>query len=143
MRALRGAPEAFGTTAADAEELTPAQWRQRFRVRVSFIAVDGQSTVGLACGVPGDAPGEAELISMWVEPDWRRRGIGGRLVDAVIGWAAERGYDSLRLWVAEGNVAAERFYASLGFRRTGAVQPMGGTSPRLEFAMRRDLATTG
>jgi predicted GNAT family acetyltransferase len=80
---------------------------------------------------------------MWVEPDWRRRGIGGTLVDVVIGWAVEQGFDSLRLWVAEGNVAAELLYASLGFRRTGDVQPMGGSSRRLEFAMWRELSRTG
>ncbi len=144
MRALRGAPEAYGTSAAEAERLTTEEWRQRLRARVAFVAVDGDSVVGLACGVRGDGPSQAELISMWVDPSWRRRGIGRTLVDAVVAWAAERGSARLGLWVAVGNTAAERLYTRLGFRRTGEVQGMGGgTSSRLEFAMRRELAGTG
>ena len=146
LRALRGAPDAYGTTAAEAERMTTIEWRERLAARVAFIAVDGTSVVGLACGVPGDRPKEAELISMWVDPDRRRPGVGARRVDVVAAWATEAGFERLGLWVAEGNSAAEQLYTSLGFRRTGEVQPMGEGQPpadgapvRMEFAMRREL----
>lgn len=141
LRALRDAPEAFGTTAAEAESWGPDQWHHRLRTRVAFVALDGEAPIGLACGIPAERPNEAELISMWVDPTSRRRGVGGRLVEAVAGWAAREGFRRLRLWVARRNPDAEPFYASLGFARTGEVQPMGGREPgRLEFAMSRELS---
>ena len=94
--------------------------------------------VGLAAGIKADHPGDAELISMWVEPAWRGRGVGHRLVDAVLSWAAGEGFGGVRLWVAQGNARAERLYARQGFERTGEVQPMAAGAPeRLEFEMLR------
>jgi GNAT superfamily N-acetyltransferase len=139
LRALRDTPEAFGSTAADAERLTPADWARRLADRTTFVAAAGQELVGLVSGAVHSA-GEAELISMWVAPGWRRQGVGRRLVDAVVDWAAAAGFERLRLWVAIGNDAAERLYAERGFNRTGEVQPMGrGAGDRIEFAMTRAL----
>lgn len=141
LRALRDAPEAFGTTAAEAQSWGPDQWRQRLGTRVAFVALDGEATIGLACGIPAERPDEAELISMWVDPTSRRQGAGRRLVDAVAGWAASEGFRTLRLWVARRNPDAASFYSSLSFARTGEVQPMGARQPgRLEFAMSRELS---
>jgi ribosomal protein S18 acetylase RimI-like enzyme len=86
-------------------------------------------------------PLEAELISMWVDPAWRGLGVGDALVKEVEGWTARRGIGQLRLWVAEGNDRAERFYSRLGFSRTGRLQPMPEPrSERLEFEMLKALA---
>ena len=141
LRALEDAPQAFGSTAADARQLSEQQWRDRLAGRVTFAALAGSDPVGLVSGIASDHPAEAELISMWVDPAWRARGVGGRLVEAVVRWAADAGYSSLRLWVAMGNTDAERLYSRYRFTRTGEVKPMGeGPSNRLEFAMARRLA---
>jgi GNAT superfamily N-acetyltransferase len=96
--------------------------------------------VGLAAGIGGDEPGEAELISMWVAPAWRGHGVGDRLVEAVLAWAGGEGFTSVRLWIATGNPSAERLYARHGFATTGRIQPMGGERvDRLEFEMRRGV----
>ena len=138
LAALRDAPEAFGSTAADAERLDAAEWRRRLAQRAVFLAEFAGQRVGLAAGISGDRLGDAELISMWVAPAWRGHGVGDRLVGAVLAWAAAEGLKDVRLWVAHGNARAERLYARHGFASTGRVQPMGGDrSDLLEFEMRR------
>ena len=78
---------------------------------------------------------------MWVDPEWRSRGVADRLVESVLGWASAEGYARLRLWVAVGNTRADRLYRRHGFIGTGELQPMAnGRSDRLEFEMVRKLA---
>ncbi|HEX9095857.1 MAG TPA: GNAT family N-acetyltransferase [Candidatus Dormibacteraeota bacterium] len=138
LAALRDAPEAFGSTASEAEKLDEAEWRRRLEQRAVFLAEVNSQGAGLAAGIEADQPHEAELISMWVAPGWRGHGVGDRLVDAVLAWAAGQRFTTLRLWVATGNARAERLYVRHGFAPTGRVQPMGGARlDLLEFEMRR------
>jgi ribosomal protein S18 acetylase RimI-like enzyme len=48
----------------------------------------------------------------------RRTGIAGLLMDAAIEWLRQRGAARVMLWTAEQNLAAQRLFAALGFRRT-------------------------
>lgn len=138
LAALRDAPEAFGSTASDAEQLDAAEWRRRVEGRAAFLAEVAGQHVGLAAGIAADNPGDAELISMWVAPAWRGQGVGDRLVEAVLAWAAGERFATVHLWVADGNARAERLYARHGFVSSGRRQPMGGArSGRLEFEMSR------
>ena len=140
LAALDDAPSAFGSTVADEEAMTPADWRTRLTWRYTFAASASHGLVGTAAGIPGDVAGHAELVGMWVHPDWRRRGIGGLLVRAVIDWAAAAPFRAIDLWVTVGNDAAEALYARLGFVRTGATQPVREDDPTLlELAMTRPL----
>jgi len=62
---------------------------------------------------------EGELADLAVDPGQRRRGIGHRLLEAVLERAASRGADRLYLQVRVSNVAARRLYAEAGFRAMG------------------------
>ncbi|MFD9791487.1 GNAT family N-acetyltransferase [Streptomyces sp. NPDC059070] len=42
--------------------------------------------VGMASGVPGEGAESVELISMWVSPSARGRGVGDHLIRAVERW---------------------------------------------------------
>ena len=140
LAALRDAPEAFGSTAADAEQLDEAAWRARLTQRAVFVAEVGTQRVGLVAGIAGEQTGAAELVSMWVAPAWRGHGVGDRLVDVVLRWAADAGFRTVHLWVAQGNAYAGALYARHGFTATGQVQPMGhGRLDRLEFEMCRGV----
>lgn len=136
LAALRSDPSAFGSTAAEAGRLNEAEWRRRMRQRTTFVASSGSDPIGMVSVRRSDRAGAAELISMWVDPAWRGRSVGDRLVEAVISWAAEHGHTAVRLWVADGNERAERLYTRNGFVRTGRRQPMDvGKGSRIENEM--------
>jgi GNAT superfamily N-acetyltransferase len=138
LAALRDAPNAFGTTASEAEKLDGEEWRRRLEQRAVFLAEVSGQRIGVAAGIRADAGEDAELVSMWVAPAWRGHGVGDRLVDAVLAWARGEGFTNVGLWVAQDNTPAERLYARHGFAPTGRVQPMAaGVADRLEFEMRR------
>ena len=57
----------------------------------------------------------AELRSLYVEKEWRRRGVGQQLVRAFVDWARNERCDAAHVDSYAANHAAERFYASVGF----------------------------
>jgi ribosomal protein S18 acetylase RimI-like enzyme len=82
----------------------------------------------LDCAV---APGQMALDGLFVARPARGRGIGTRLVGAVIDEARRRGCDELRLEVASGNARARALYERSGFvgpgeRRFGLVGAVTG-----------------
>lgn len=58
------------------------------------------------------------LHDLIVDPECRSRGVGRRLLEAVLAYLQSRGLSQLVLSTAERNEAAQRFFASMGFRRT-------------------------
>ena len=112
LRALADSPSAFGSVLEDAVLLTDDDWKQRLARADSatFVATSGSAgDVGLIFGAPyGDHAG---LFSMWVAPEARKQGVGGKLVDAVIAWAREANYSQLVLDVGDANTAAITLYA--------------------------------
>jgi ribosomal protein S18 acetylase RimI-like enzyme len=86
-----------------------------------FVAMEGKRIAGHASyRVAG---GTCELTSIVAEP--QRRGIGSRLLDAVLAAAAGAGCRSVWLTTTNDNLDALRFYQRRGFRllalRPGAV----------------------
>jgi ribosomal protein S18 acetylase RimI-like enzyme len=57
----------------------------------------------------------AEIDVLGVSSDFRRRGIGSRLVQAAREWAKQQGAKRIELGVYEFNDAARAFWASVGF----------------------------
>jgi ribosomal protein S18 acetylase RimI-like enzyme len=143
LRALADAPDAFAST-LEAEEAFPDRvWRQRAEggpESVSFIAREGGVDVGLAAVfTEPDAPGRTHLVSMWVAPGYRRRGVAKALVGQAVRWAAERRAGEVILWVADQNSAARRLYERLGFRPTGDRQPLPSNPAVTESCLRLPL----
>jgi ribosomal protein S18 acetylase RimI-like enzyme len=58
------------------------------------------------------------LHDIIVDPGYRRRGVGRRLLEAVIENMTARGAPRLVLSTAARNEAAQRLFASVGFRPT-------------------------
>ena len=140
LAALADSPEAFGSTLGREQAFTTDVWQARLTRRNIFIAEDG----GAACGLIGIAPRDpdtAEVVSMWVHPTARGRGVGDLLVLAALEWARNHDVPEVHLWVAEGNLHAERLYARHGFHRTGTKQPIRDGEDGLEFAMARTADT--
>lgn len=65
------------------------------------------------------AAGDAELLTVAVAPEARRRGVGAALVTAACVAALMRGATSMHLEVAEDNAAARALYRRLGYEEAG------------------------
>lgn len=65
------------------------------------------------------AAGDAELLTVAVVPEARRKGVGAALVSAAGVTALVRGSASMHLEVAEDNAAARALYAKLGYEEAG------------------------
>lgn len=123
LAALAEAPYAFGSTLAQWQG--PGDREERWRARLSIpgahdlvVLLDG-GPVGMASGVPDEEAATAELISMWVSPTARGKGVGDYLIQAVERWAVDRGATTLWLSVMPDNHKATALYERHGFTDTG------------------------
>jgi ribosomal-protein-alanine N-acetyltransferase len=66
------------------------------------------------------AAGEAEILTIVVQPNRRRDGIGRDLMKAHLGRLGALGVSSVFLEVDEHNAAARALYSGLGFEEVGA-----------------------
>jgi ribosomal protein S18 acetylase RimI-like enzyme len=143
LRALADAPDAFASTLERAAAFPAEVWRQWAEggpASASFIAGEGGVDVGLAAVfAEPDVPGRMHLVSMWVDPRYRRRGVARALVAQAVRWAAERRAGEVILWVADQNTAARRLYEQLGFRPTGERQPLPSNPALSESLLRLPL----
>ena len=102
----------------------PVPWsRQLFakelerREGATIVATDGDEVLGfLACAGQGDS---WHILNVTVDPDHRRRGLGGMLVDGIISLLDGRPYDRYTLEVRVSNDAAIRLYRDRGFVDSG------------------------
>lgn len=84
---------------------------------ISFLAHEDDTPLGFILGrVVAD---EAEILSLAVRSDLRRRGIGRKLLDVWTRHIAAAGARSAFLEVSAENVAAITLYRTSGYRVTG------------------------
>jgi ribosomal protein S18 acetylase RimI-like enzyme len=129
LRALQDSPTAFSSTFAEESKLTDADWEKRATQwnsakSIGYLALDDRAAVGIAAGILNQTEASrADLVSMWVAPTHRRKGIGRMLVDAVVVWARSQNAQGLWLLVTSNNHTAINFYQRLGFSLTGKTEP--------------------
>jgi ribosomal protein S18 acetylase RimI-like enzyme len=144
LRALRDSPTAFAMTHEE-EAAYPAElWDEAALTRSSsptdttlFCEID-ETVVGLVGGYLA-AEGWFRLVSMWVEPESRGRGVGRSLTEALVDVAGATGAPEMRLWVNAANGPAIGLYRSIGFTFDGAQQPLPSDPEHVERRMRLDL----
>lgn len=106
---------------------------------IELDALDRDCLHAVAYDDSGSAIGTARLMPdgqigrMAVVKDWRRRGVGGELLDALIGEARKRGLSEVRL---SAPLQALEFYRSQGFIPDGKILEVDGV---LQQAMRKPL----
>ncbi len=142
LAALLDEPTAFASTYEFESARTDEEWALRAAAgsagtrQVTFFAdIDGD-LVGLV-GAYRDAPASARvhLVSMWVAPAARRKGIGRHLIAGVVTWAHGTNATDVALWVTQGNAAAEELYKVSSFAPTGEVQPLPSDPRRDEIEL--------
>lgn len=92
-----------------------AQWDVADYCKYDFQVATSQGRVAGFAVARRLAEGESELLNLAVDPTFRRRGLGRRLVNALT-----LGHPGI-LWleVRESNLAARKFYETLGFCAAG------------------------
>jgi len=130
LAALQDAPDTFGSTLEYALKLEDADWEKGLQDLPTFVVSIGGIDQGLIRCVPDqDKPSSALIISMWVAPEFRRKGIGEKLIQAAVDWALSAGVKELALEVTNENASAIALYSRLGFEPTGET---GSFSPPRE-----------
>jgi ribosomal-protein-alanine N-acetyltransferase len=82
------------------------------------IGAGGDRVVGYA-GLALAPPDEAWIQNVGVRKDAQRRGIGRRLLEALLAEAARHGARKVLLEVAVDNLPAQKLYAGYGFEGVG------------------------
>jgi GNAT superfamily N-acetyltransferase len=146
LRALRDAPDSFGETFADAAAQSFSYWEELTRSvtepdrHVMFLACEGEDVFGSAYGLLDRERSDAGRVGgMWVEPAWRRRGVGYALLQEVVSWARGRGLRRLGLWAPAHSPAAISLYSRAGFRDTGVRRQLPPNPSRWIVAMEVEL----
>jgi len=136
LRALRDAPDAYGSTFDREATAVEGDWRSWITGwegadrQVLFVAEEGDAWRGLALGVRWrEHPDPANLYAMWVAPQARRAGVGRALVEAVCAWAEEEGASTVHLCVTDSNEGAAAMYQRCGFVPTGERSALREGSP--------------
>lgn len=89
-----------------------------------LVLVADECNLGTAEHIAGflvahQVAGEWELENIVVGAHWQRRGVGKRLLEALLGEARNSNSEAVFLEVRESNSAARRLYERAGFEPTG------------------------
>lgn len=74
-----------------------------------------------------DGEDETEISEFYVEPFFKRSGIGRELMNALVDEVQKEGKKRIFLWVIKDNLEARSFYEKNGFAATGEEQLIEGT----------------
>jgi ribosomal protein S18 acetylase RimI-like enzyme len=134
LAALRESANAFGAVLTDwqGDGDREERWRQRLTtVSFNVVADLNGAPAGMVSGAVN--PPDIELISLWVAPFARGKGVGAQLVETVVHWA--RGQQAARviLSVKTHNIPAIRLYRRQGFIEVGPSQESEPGSPETLF----------
>jgi ribosomal protein S18 acetylase RimI-like enzyme len=142
LRALQESPLAFSSTYAKESQLSNEEWQRRADrwsgqgTDAIFLAFDGDAPCGIVgTYVEPDNTRRAQVISMWVDPAYRHKGVGKALIDAALAWNEAHGVCDVSLMVTSVNAGAIAFYERLGFRKTGVTGVYPNDAAIIEYEM--------
>ncbi len=89
--------------------------------RKTLICVDNDKIVGTSSFCKSrfeQFQGWAEIISIYLLPDYIGKGYGKLLMESALLKLKRQGYENVFLWVLEENIRARDFYTKFGFMLT-------------------------
>lgn len=142
LEALRTAPDAFGSSIDEWDGRPLADFAARLSDCELWAAgpVPGQPQA-VASWEAGISPAEPDLgwvMSVYVSPAMRGRGLGDAIFARLVERAERAGMTRMGLHVGQNNLAAQALYQRAGFVPTGA-PPMLNERGNWEIEMRRML----
>ena len=142
--ALAEAPFAYSSTLDDALKRSDEDWQQLTRQyasdpnSITYFAFEGEVPCGIsACVVDGS---EAEMFVVWVDPAYRRKGIGSQLIEFARTWSELQGARKLKVGVFDDNPGALAFYRSAGFKDLGLIKPELSSEDRTVVLLTMNLS---
>ncbi|MCP5347241.1 MAG: GNAT family N-acetyltransferase [Pseudomonadales bacterium] len=131
LGSLEDSPDSFGSTLERETAYPDEEWMSRLdpsdraASALPLVAELNNVPCGLAWGVVHDKSSKvAHVYQMWVKPDARNRGVGRKLLEAIILWARDSHLRSLALAVTTTNKEAVWLYRSSGFLSVGGTEPL-------------------
>ena len=118
LRMLREEAAYFSTRYDDAVREPEAVWQTWTAEaadgvdKVLFVAEDGGATLGVVGAFRRLDPAEVQLVSLWVDPQARGRGVAGSLIQAVAAWARDGRCAPSRQWAESGHGLHEQIQKS-------------------------------
>ncbi len=96
-----------------------AAFREALASEWSFglVAERGRRAAGYLVG--REAAGSGEILNLAVAPEFRRHGVGGKLLEEGLGAFRSRQASEVFLEVRESNHSAQSLYLARGFRAVG------------------------
>lgn len=138
IAALAEAPYAFHSRLEDWLGVGESGWRERLAAPGRYLVAElDRRPAGMAVAIPPDPDGVADLLSLWVAPHGRGRGVGDALITAVLEQAGRWGAERLALHVVVGNTAAASLYRRHGFADLGTIARADGV---VEIRMERPVS---
>lgn len=147
LRALKDSPTAFSSTYAKEAAFSDEEWLRRAahwngENGIGLLAYADSSPCGLVfCFREEQDPARGDIVSMWVDLEFRRTGAGRELINAVVQWAESLAMTELKLMVTSVNEGAIAFYQRLGFAMTGVTGPYPNDPAITEYEMLRPIGS--
>ncbi|EQD36984.1 GCN5-related N-acetyltransferase domain protein [mine drainage metagenome] len=149
LAALQTDPLAFGSNLRREQESDPQKWKNwatRGSTGTREAIYVAENEAGQLVGMIGSFTEDEQphVWGLWVHPKSRRKRIGGRLLDQLLGWLASAApARPVLLEVNPSQEAASSLYAGRGFVRTGRTRPLGHSPPAIVEEMAREPPVTG
>ena len=141
--ALANAPYAYSSTLENAMERSDDDWvRLTYQYAsdpnsIEYFAFENEDPCGMAaCVIDGN---EAEMYAVWVDPAYRRKGVGRELIEFAIAWSQLHGAAKLNVGVFDDNPGALAFYRSAGFEDSGRIKPELSNEKRTVLLLTQNL----
>lgn len=110
-------------------------WALRYPQNI-LVALVNEQVVGFACygaSSQEDLQEAGELYALYVLADYYDQGIGYQLMQAAL--EKLQSYETVSLWVLEGNTRAIAFYEKIGFQFDGVKKIVHLGAERIEHRM--------
>ncbi len=127
LKALRDNPLAFDSSPEDEERLSEEEWKEKLEEENDFkIFIEDNGKLVAKMEVEWDKRAKvrhiAEVYGVYIDPDYRGKGLGSMLMNEIERLAPQHGIKKLWLDVVVTQAPAMGLYRKLGFREIGKTE---------------------